>query len=219
MAGSQQSRRITPATMERQLREQTARLRGFVENAAQQAHVNIEFKALRGQIGSELQLAAQHMDLLILEKNTPLLRQSLRVGNITQDVLAAMNCNVLLMQHGEIIERPVAVLFDGTPASERALRLAVQLAHGDHDQLIVIYPAADTATQQAWLQQANASLQPYAIEAGQLQLHSNSSSELLHALLKCNGRVLVVETENDVVNAKSINSLLQQSHVPVIVMR
>jgi nucleotide-binding universal stress UspA family protein len=217
--GSREGQRITLANMERQIQEQAARLRQLVEATALQNQIKVDFKVLRGQISNELCLAAQQMDLLILGKSSQMLQQSLKLGKVAQDVLASVNCNVLLMQYGATIERPVAVLFDGSEASQRALQLAIQLAHGDHDQLKVIYPATSTDRQQTLQQQVDALTQPYGIEAGQVLLTSNTSAAVLQALEKYQGRVLIVEPSNDILNTDAINSLIQQSHIPVIVIR
>ncbi|MBI1423502.1 MAG: hypothetical protein GC149_08565 [Gammaproteobacteria bacterium] len=219
MFGSREGRRITLTNMERQIQAQASRLRQLVAATAQQARIKAEFKVLRGQISSELLLAAQQMDLLILGKNAQLLQQNLRLGKVAQEVLAAVNCNVMLLQYGAHIERPVAVLFDGSEASQRALLLGMQLAHGDHDHLTVIYPATDPEQQAALQQQVTTITQPVGIEPGQMQLASNSYSALLQSLATCKGRILIVESGSEVLNPESVKSLIQQSPVPVIVMR
>lgn len=219
MFGSRNSRRLSLAEMERQIQEQATRLRRLVETTAQQSQIKVDFKILRGQISSQLCLAAQQMDLLILGKSSQLLRPSLKLGSVAQEVLAAVNCNVVVLQHGATIERPVAVLFDGTEASQRALQVAIQLAHGDHDQLKVIYPATSADTQQALKQQVDGLTRTYGIDAGHIQLTSNSPAAVLQALEKYKGGVLIVEVSNDILNSDAITSLIQQSHIPVIVIR
>jgi nucleotide-binding universal stress UspA family protein len=219
MFGSSEGHRITPANMERQIQAQAIRLRRLVEATAQQSKIKAEFKVLRGQISRELLLASQQMDLLILGKSTQLLQQSLKLGKVAQDVLAAVNCNVLLMQYGASIERPVAVLFDGSQASERALQLAIQLAHNDHDQLKVIYPAVDHQQQQTLQQQVETITRPLGIDAGHILLHSNTSEALLQITRQYNSRILIVESDPGILNKEAIKTVVQQSPIPVIVMR
>jgi nucleotide-binding universal stress UspA family protein len=219
MFGSRDSRQITLATMERQIQAQASQLRQLVAATAQQNQIKVDFRILRGQISNELLLASQQMDLLILGKNTQLLQQSVKLGRVAQEVLAAVNCNVLLLQHGTPIERPVAVLFDGSEASQRALQLAMQLAHGDHDQLKVIFPATEVRHQERLQQQVKDSTQTQNIDAGHIQLPINSTDALLQAVQTAHSRVLVVESGSDVFNSQAIKSLIQQSNIPVIIMR
>lgn len=219
MFGSREGRRITPANMERQIQAQAMRLRQLVETIAQKNQVKVEFRVLRGQVSSELCLAAQEMDLLILGKSTQLLQQSLKLGKVAQDVLASVNCNILLLQYGTNIERPVAVLFDGSEASQRALRLAIQLAHGDHDQLQVIYPALTAQKLESLQQQTRTVMKPLGIEADEIQLVTNTPETLLLAALKYNSRVLVVEANTEVFSPENLKRLIQQSRLPVVVVR
>ena len=219
MYGSRDSRQITLANMERQIQAQASQLRQLVDATAQQNQIKVDFRVLRGQIGSELLLASQQMDLLILGKNTQLLRQSAKLGRVAQEVLTTVSCNVLLLQHGTRIDRPVAVVFDGSEVSRRGLQLAMQLAHGDHDQLKVIFPAASAGQQEILQQQVRDLTQVQGIDAGQIQLTLNTTEALLQAIQNANSRVLIVESTSEVFNALDIKTLLQQSQIPVIMMR
>jgi len=218
--GSHEGRRITLSSMERQIQQQTTRLRSMVDALARQQHINVDFKVLRGHVSEQLSLAAQQMDLLLVGRPSSRLQQrDLTSDRQARDILSTVNCNVLLLRHGSVIERPVAVLFDGSDTSQRALRLAIQLAHGDHDQLKVIYPAGDTQKQNELQQQVNALTQPLAIDVDQIVLHSNSSDALLAATLRFNSRMLIVEANNSDFDPETVRNLIQHSPVPVIVMR
>jgi len=218
--GSHEGRRITLANMERQIQQQTARLRAIVEELATQQHINVDFKVLRGHISEELCLAAQQMDLLILgKKNTRQLQQAPKLGRITHDVLSTLSCNVLLLQQGAVVERPVAVLFDGSVAGQRALQLALQLAHGDHDQLLLIYPATGEQQRQVWLQQAVTLSREFGVDAAWRMLDSNSSDALLQTLMQNNSRVLILAAVNRNFAAEAVQDIIQRSPVPVIVVR
>lgn len=219
MIGSPERRRMTTASVERQMQAQVARLRQLVETTAQQNRIKVDFKVLRGQISNELQLAAQGMDLLILGKSSQHSQRSLKLGKVAQEVLTTVNCNILLLQYGALIERPVAVLFDGSTASQRALQLAVQLAHGDHNQLKVMYPAVAPQQQQALQQQVQALTRSLGIDADQIVLNNNSSETLLQTAEQFNSRVLIVTANHSVLNNETIKALVLQSHMPLIVMR
>ena len=219
MPGSRQARRITLTDMERQIAEQAARLRQLVEAMAAQSQIKAEFKILRGQVSNELCMATRQMDLLILGKSTQLLQRSLKLGTVAQDVLATVNCTVLLLQYGASIDRPVAILYEGSETSQRALQLAIHLAHGDHDQLKVIFPAVSAQKLQELQQQVQSLTRSHGIDVGHVLLGSNSSDALLQAITQSNSRVLVLEASSEGLNPEAIRALVQQSPIPVIVMR
>lgn len=214
--GSQTAKQLTLADMERQLQAQVERMRRIVETIAQQSQVKVQFNVARGQIEAEVCTAAQLTDLLIIGKNTQLLSYSEKVGRTTQGILTTTKCNVLLLQHGARIERPVAVLFDGSEAGQRALQLALQLAHGDHDKLAVFYP---TSQQDRLQQQVDEAARPYEITPQHVSLQKNSPEAVLKALTHCQGRILLLEANDDILSAEQVQTLIEQSDKPVIIVR
>ena len=216
---SYQVRQLTTADMERQLRTQVERLRRFVQGAAQQARLNVEFRVLRGQVASELNLALSQVDLLIMGKNTQPLRHSEKLGRITRHILESANCHVMLVQYGGAVDRPVAVLYTGTEASRRALQLGIQLAEGDHDQLSIFYPSLPANEQEALQAEAMATCAAQGINPMQLVLKDAHVAEVLTALQQCKGRILILESKPAPLTAEDRQALLQQSKVPVILVR
>ena len=216
---SRQVRQLTSADMERQLRSQVDRLRRFVQSAAQQANLKVEFRVLRGQIASELSLAIAQVDLLVMGKNTQLQRHSEKLGSITRHILASANCHVMLIQHGGAVQRPVAVLYTGSDASQRALLLAIQLAQGDHDQLSVFYPPLPVAEQEALQAQVDTACSAPGIIPMHLALKDSSADAIMLALHQCKGRMLILDTNPAPLTAEDRQTLLQQSNVPVILVR
>ena len=213
------AKQLTLADMERQLSGQVRRLRQLVEQAGLQSQLPVEFKVLRGSVASELCTAVEQMDLLVVGKNTQLLRHSEKLGNITRDMLTSSKCSLLLLQHGASLERPVAVVYTGSNASRRALQLGMQLAQGDHDQLSVLYPQAPEANQQLWQDEVTTFAHAYDIDPKHIRLNENNASALLNALAACNGRILLLEADRGTFPAEQLQALLQQSTKPVILIR
>lgn len=212
-------RQLTPAEMEKQLRNQVERLRRYVRLAAQQANLSVELRVLRGDVASQLSLAVSQMDLLIIGKNTQLLRQSEKLGRTTQAVLMSSNCNVLLLQHGAAIERPVAVLFTGDEASQRTLLLGIQLAQGDHDQLCVLYPPLPEQQQQVLQDQVTRLSARFGITPRHIGLTDMHAQSILEALRTCQGRMFLLEGKPALLPEDQLQALLRQSRVPVILVR
>ena len=218
-ASTHTARQLTLADMEKQLSGQVRRLRQMVDQAALQSQLAVEFKVLRGPVASELCMAVQQMDLLIVGKNTQLLRHSEKLGSITRDMLTGSKCSLLLLQHGASLERPVAVVYTGSETSRRALQLGAQLAQGDHDQLSVLYPQAPAASQQKWQDEVTTFAHAHDIMPKHICLKENNTPALLNALAACNGRILLLAADQDTFPAEQLQSLLQQSTRPVILIR
>lgn len=215
-AGAHFKRQLDVSAMEKQLHAQVERLRRFVETTAQQQQLKVEFKVLRGEIASAIQTAAQEMDLLVIGKNAQLLRQSLRIGKVAQGILSAMNCNVMLLQYGSMLVRPVAVFYDGSAAAERALQLAMQLAQDDHKQLTVVYP---TGTQARLQPQVETLITPPGFAAEHIELASNTPQAIQHTLTRSKSRIFVMVATQATIKPDELLSLLQETATPVLLVR
>jgi len=219
MPGRHESRRLTLTSMQHQMAAQARRLRQLVEATSQQSRVSTGFRILHGSISTELQQATQRMDLLILGKRAHSLKQIPRLGQVALDLLAGANCDVLLLQHGANISGPVAVLYADADRSQRALQLAFRLAQDRHDRLSVIYPAVDDATQETRQAQVNLLARTYAVNVEHSLLHANTSDAVLDAIDQGKSRMLIMQAGTGPFMADATSTIIQQSPVPVIIMR
>lgn len=139
---SQSPAPLTDRRIERQLRRQAERARTTLQRAAEQWDVPHSFRVLQGDVSRELLSAASEADLLALGKtSTDSSRQ--RLGSTARTVLSESDRSVLVLRSPVDLQSQVLTYFDGSPASERALGLAVRLARrGDPGQLRVFLPGA-----------------------------------------------------------------------------
>lgn len=216
--GAASGRKLNVADMERSLTTQTARLRKLVETISQQNQIKIAFDVMRGDIAREVCSASENTDLLVVGKNTQKLRQSLKIGKITKTILSSVSCNLLLLQHGATIERPVAVFFTGSEASHKALQLAIQLVQQDHKNLSVIYPVSTDEESKELTQQVNELTQPLGIEARHIQLKDNSATAMLETISMTGARVLLLDTSKPVFSSEQVQTLIEQTNTPVILI-
>lgn len=214
--GSKSARQLTLPDMEKQLRAQVERMRRFVESTAQQGKVKVTFNVARGQIESEVCTAAQLTDLLIVGKNTQLFSHSEKLGKVTRGVISGAQCNVLLLQHGAEIGLPVAVMYDGTDAGQRALKMAIQLAKGDHDKLAVFYPANMMEQLQS---EVNKLTEQSDIQPLHIALTENTAEAVLTALENCSGRMLLFENSQKKFKPEQMQEIIRHSNKPVILVR
>ena len=177
--GSPTPQQLSTTDIEQQLELQAMRLRNMVEATAHQLRAEIDFNVYRGEIDTEVCAAAQQSDLLVL-------------GKTTHQIISTVSCDVLLLNRGTVIERPIAVLFDGTDKSLRALQLAIALAHQDHEQLCILYPACDIQILTQLQQQTDRMFEKTSILPLTQQLMENTATGVQQAILSCHGKLLVI---------------------------
>lgn len=217
--GLPSGRAINVAGMERSIRTQTAHLRKLVETVAQQNHIEITFDVLRGNVAKMLCDASRHTDLLVIGKNTQLMERSQKVGNITRLVLSSASCNLVVLQYGSNIERPVVVSFTGSEASQHALSLATELAHEDHNLLIVLLPSVDDAKYQQLSEAVSNRVKDQSIHVSLIRLTNNTAEQVLQVVRQLHGRILLLESGSAFLSDAQKQALISQANIPVILLR
>ena len=217
--GSDTGRGMNVANMERSVHMQTNRLRQLVETVAQQSQMNIAFDVKRGDIASAICNASRQTDLLIFGKNTQLLKQSLKVGTIAKILLSSTHCNLMVLQHDAIIERPVVVAFDGGEISQYALSLASRLARQDHNALIVLFPEVDDYRYQQLYKQLMEKLNDAALQIHAVRLTGNTVAQILQVIKQHHGRILLLETGRSFLTNDQAQELVMQADIPIILLR
>jgi nucleotide-binding universal stress UspA family protein len=149
-------RRLDSQRVERQLQVQARRARQALATVANRAQVRWTFSVRRGQIASELLMAALDADLVILGK-TGWSEQG-RLGSTALAVLTQGHGPAMILQRGVQLRLPMLVLYDGSRVAQQALAVAAQLAQTKEDSVIVLLladtmEAAETLREKAseWL--------------------------------------------------------------------
>jgi hypothetical protein len=115
-------RRLDSGEIQRQLKVRARTVRRALEAAALAAGAEWAFRTARGTLRSLLEEAVRETDLLLLGAAPRMLPRPLDLVRVTLARQAA---------------GPVVTLFDGSPAAERALALAAELAAARARRLIV----------------------------------------------------------------------------------
>lgn len=217
--GSDTGRGINVADMERSMLMQTKRLRELVGTIAQQSRLRIAFDVERGDIASAICHASRQTDLLIIGKNSQLLRQSLKVGTIAQALLSSTHCNLMVLQHGATIERPVVVTFDGSDVSLTAVLLASRLARQDHNVLIVLFPAVNDHRYQLLYNQLMKEITNTSLQIRPVRLSENTVAQILQAIKQFQGRILLLETGCSFLTGDQTREIVMQADIPVVLLR
>ncbi len=217
--GALSGRAIDAAGMERSIQFQTTRLRKLVASIAQQNQIEIVFDVLRGNVARMLCEVSGQTDLLIIGKNTLLPGESQKVGGIIRSVIASARCNLAVLHYGSSIERPVVTSFTGSEASLHALSLAIDLAHEDHNQLIVILPASDDLKYQQLSKTIQEHLDTQRLQVSLVRLSDNTVAQVLQIIRQFHGRMLLLESGSDFLTDDQKQALIAQADIPVIFLR
>ncbi len=119
-------RQLEPGALERRLRVQAERARGLLERSATSRGVSWSFRVVRGRVAETLRVAATSVDWVALGRRSGTSRTG-RLGSAARAVLSEAVGALVTSSHLPRPKAPLVVLYDGSPAAERAARMAASL--------------------------------------------------------------------------------------------
>lgn len=132
------SRPLDGRAVQRELAQQAAGIRRTIAQTAINANVRWSFQVTRGEVVEELLVAAESAGLVTLGRVGRSLGK--RYGSTAQSVVRRSMRPVFLLGDGGL-RYPLTVLYTGSPASARALRLAVLLLQDRETELRILFLA------------------------------------------------------------------------------
>ncbi len=186
-------RRLDNSSIERQMRAMARAIRQAMAEVANQTHVRWSFQVARGPVTAELLAAAEAALLLSMGRAGRRRRKSL--GSTVQSVVSRTSRPVLILDEEGQLKYPLTVLYTGSPAADRALRLAIQLTQRTPSELRILIWAGEGQTESAerlqqWVEELAADQQ---VKVRLVRVDKTSS--LLAAVQEGNGGTLVLPSE------------------------
>lgn len=124
------AREIDSLRITRALRAEAEQVRRVLSRVAEELKVPSSFQVVRGHYIAEALSAATSMDVLLL----------CRMGRARSQAWGTAFAGQAPQGMGQ---RPVGVIYDGTPASDRALVMAGEIAHAEGSRLVVLLVAGE----------------------------------------------------------------------------
>jgi hypothetical protein len=217
---------VDMALMEARLRAQAARTRLAVEAAARQAGLRWSFRTVRGRIAEAVIAAAGDQDLLLIGWTARAIEQgqlarvrlrrrpSGQASSLIRRIAIAAGRPVLLLRDGDILNRPIAAVFDGSEGAARALDAAAALAAIARQKLVVLVAGDEGVAARAATLLAGSGLD--AVEYRPLRV--TTIPGICDARAEANAGVIVIDAENPLL-AGGNGSPLAAFSCPVLLAR
>jgi nucleotide-binding universal stress UspA family protein len=144
-------RALEPGGMERRLRAQAMAMRRAMEREAARTQLSWSFRVARGSVAKEVVAAGEEADVIFVGRTREQTRTT-RLGSTARAVFSRSRRTVFCVRHRTGSGRAVVAAYDGSDASDRALRTAADLAGPGPDGVVVLVsagPDADTLTRRA----------------------------------------------------------------------
>ena len=137
IGASGQTHSFTPDLIEQQLRRRAEIARNAVESAGARANIACSFSVVRGPVSREIARAAGGAEIVTVGRTGWSASARGSLGSVARALLETGTTSVLMVEKSET-HQPVAVIYDGSPSSERALNLGIALDGNREGALHVI---------------------------------------------------------------------------------
>lgn len=211
------AKNVDKLKMERQLRNQAEQARQQLRIVAAERKISWSFRVARGPVAAELLAATAEADLLALGRVSRPFRRSRQMGSTARSAVSQAKRPVLLMHPGVDLNRPILLIYDGTPTSERALSAAARLAQAS-GSLRVLLCAQDDAEARQYEEHIKSQLKKSAITPEFRRLHQFDPENLAY-ILRLSGVELLVLGRTAQLPPEILQAMLDKLDHPVLVVR
>jgi nucleotide-binding universal stress UspA family protein len=210
--------KLDTGQLERLLRQQAKKAREMLQHTAQALTLRHTFRVLRGMVSEQVMSAAPEADMLVLGRSgrSPSCRKGL--GSTARTALYEGKMSVMLMRPGvTAAEGPLLVLYDGSPASKRALTTALEIA-GPSSTLNLLVTSPDPDAIDHCRQETEATVSEKGIEAEYYHLPFTDSRQLISFIRMIDSGLLVIG-EGMNLPEETLRELIDNIDYPVLVVR
>jgi nucleotide-binding universal stress UspA family protein len=209
---------MTRSRMEFNIRAQSQLAQDAMAATAQGAQITWSFRTVRGQVTKEILTAAGEADLLVLGAAGWSIGAWPRLGSTAQRAVISSKPVLLLPLHALPSYSHVMVYFDDTPAAQRALLVAAELAEICSGRLTVLIAAADRKEKDRISEEVTSTLQDRAIEVTYRAIDSRDQGDLRNFMLSKPGGILVLGGPKAARTLETLASLMRETNMPLLLL-
>ena len=207
-------------SLERQMRVQSHHVQSVFTMTTQHTQITKTFHVVQGSVLSEVLTAASQADMLVLGKAG---RSLLRRGQLSSTVRGILPKHfglTLILKEGACLGTRLAVVYDGSPAANRALLAASQLGgQTDNDETLIVLLLAENERKVQKLQhQATFCLADGDTVLRFRWLTGNDGPRMAAILQTETCGVLVLPVRSSILQNDLLVALLEQLDMPIFLV-
>jgi nucleotide-binding universal stress UspA family protein len=211
--------RLQNPDMERALRAEATRAQATLATVATRRHVRWSFHVTRGQVVAQVRAAALETDLVALTFSGGAPARLTQVVATMEAVMHGAPCPLLMLPPGAAIRPPFVVIYDGSPASARALRLAAQLAKTEGQGVTVLLAAVDPPMARRLRPEADALLAVAKVTAQYPLPPRPEATAIARAVRAASAGTLLMAADSLVFNGNARRRLLEELECAALLTR
>ncbi|MDZ7690947.1 MAG: universal stress protein [Balneolaceae bacterium] len=214
-----ESRSLGEEEMEKQSELIKKRIEDYLSKIARSSGISYSLNSVRGSIGEELLKAAEGVDLITIGRTGHSHKQEDKLGKTARYIIKHAQKPVLVLEQGLTIgNAPIICIYDGTEQSQRGLKLALNLAKKQRNQLQII----GLANQSESIQNRNKEIEEH-VQNAKVQVRLNLLNQdniwnLTRMLNKMQGSLLIIPKNQPLIKDEWAGKIFNMAKCPMLLM-
>ena len=213
------TRRLQNPDMENALRAEATRAQAALATVATRLHVRWSFQVTRGQVAAQVRAAAMEADIVAFTFPGGVPAGLTQVAATMETVMRGAPCPLLMLPPGAGIRPPFVVIYDGSPASARALRLAAQLAQAEATGVTVLLAAIEPSVRRRLRSETDALLAGTKVIAQYPVLPRPDATAIARAVRAASAGTLLMAADSPVFDGAARRRLLEELECAALLTR
>ena len=213
------TRRLQNPDMENALRAEATRAQAALATVATRLHVRWSFQVTRGQVAAQVRAAAMEADIVAFTFPGGVPAGLTQVAATMETVMRGAPCLLLMLPPGAGIRPPFVVVYDGSPASARALRLAAQLAQAEATGVTVLLATIEPSVLRRLRSETDALLAGTKVIAQYPVLPRPDATAIAHAVRAASAGTLLMAADSPVFDGTARRRLLEELECAALLTR
>jgi len=213
------TRRLQNPDIERALHAEATRAQTMLATVATRLNVRWSFQVTRGQVAARVRAEAMETDLVALTFAGGVPTGLTHIAATIETVMRGAACPLLMLPPDAGIRPPYVIVYDGSPAAARALRLAVQLAQAEDHGVTVLLTAIEPSVVRRLRAEADALLADTKVTAQYPLLPRADATAIARAVRAASTGTLLMAADSLVFNGAARRRLLEELECAALLTR
>jgi nucleotide-binding universal stress UspA family protein len=209
---------MTKDLMESRLKARSEHARAMLEREANRVNVSWSFRSVKGNVVTEVLAAAGEFDLLAMGKIGWSFGRRHRIGSAALELASCGIPVLLLSEQGLSPGARWPIQFDGSVASQRALKISAQLAIASTGRVSILLAESSQEKAGSLREEADSLLRGLDLEIRFRKYDPRDENSLLRAIKMEGTRNVLVVAREDLQESRPLESLLAQAEIPILVL-
>lgn len=203
--------------LEEKIEKLQKRLRRRLETISREKRIKHRWDSLRGKVEDKILEAAEEADLITIGRRGSSFPRKKQLGSSAKAIIQKSEKPVLILSKGLRIGSKICVVYNGSHASQRALRLALTLAHRRESELIVLVADNNPDALDERNRDLENTLAETEVPTSVKLLKHTTFQSFLHSILALNSGMLIVTKEQPVIQ-NHLDSVIDHVGCPMLLV-